>query len=355
MFGYLSGAWRSSARRMRGLTRTFTLDLDVTKEVDSLVQGAVERFDSTPLARPDVANSVPLFMRAKGGRSIASQILPQDVQYGGASPFTLLIFFTLLGLLAPLMGSALMAFAGGAVGTVLAALASALGTGLIALFFAAFTLRVPHTSENEHRSQGDIVLGTQLDLDIAARHEQCAASARDTSREIVLGTALGALQARGDLYAYDPGQQAVITHNELTSHLFVFGPTNAGKTSGMLRPLFAAWCQGLGGALVLDGKGLLPMEFVGGEQNVGITNYSLVSPSPGTTIALLEGLEPADIANALADTGETSSGDSSSGVFFTGNARGLIYHIAMAMALARGFNVQVPYTLAALNVLVKSG
>jgi hypothetical protein len=75
-----------------------------------------------------------------------------------------------------------------------------------------------------------------------ARVRQAAIAGDDSSPFIQLGTSTSLLAERRCAFApSEPGMQVGLSVADLSTHLFVLGDTGTGKTSGMLRPVIAAW------------------------------------------------------------------------------------------------------------------
>lgn len=85
----------------------------------------------------------------------------------------------------------------------------------------------------------------------------------------------------------------------------MLGASGTGKTSGVIRPLTKAWLSAdLGGLLVLDGKGALPLELNGLH-----AGYRLISPAHGA-FNPIAGMNPDAVADVLADVFDPeTSGD----------------------------------------------
>ncbi|CAM8621140.1 TraD/TraG, TraM recognition site [Comamonadaceae bacterium] len=97
---------------------------------------------------------------------------------------------------------------------------------------------------------------------------------------------------------------------DLSKHLFVFGGTGSGKTSGVLRPIAKAWVEwDMGGCLIADAKaGALPIEL----HAAGLIDY-LVYPSDVSALKvnLCASMSPVFFAKAMADV-FVQGGDKSS-------------------------------------------
>ena len=113
--------------------------------------------------------------------------------------------------------------------------------------------------------------------------------------------------------------------NDLSTHLFIFGNTNSGKTSGPLRRVAKAWHKfKMGGALFIDAKGgALPIAL----HEARLCEH-LIWPAKGTYINLMASLSPVAFANAMMKT----FSDHSKASVFDGSTR---IYIACATTLIR--------------------
>lgn len=148
--------------------------------------------------------------------------------------------------------------------------------------------------------------GTELLIDKAGRaHFQHLEEARltqiqnakqDKSPFIHLGTSTGLLAQRRDpLAPTEAGLPFGLSVTDLATHIGVLGASGTGKTSGVIRPLTKQWIEDdLGGLLVLDGKGALPLEFK------DIDGYQLISPAHGA-FNPISGMTPDALADVLPD------------------------------------------------------
>lgn len=154
-----------------------------------------------------------------------------------------------------------------------------------------------------------------------ARKAQLAESIRDKSPLLKLGTSLGVLAARSDLFAPSAGFDMSLSLDDLMQHLLVLGGTGSGKTAGVLRPL----CKQLGalsgvGLVVLDGKGSLP-----GEVAKFIPDMTVINPAM-MVMSLVEGLTPTEIVATVSDLLGRAEGKDR---FFEESAAGLMRHAAV--------------------------
>ncbi|WP_116866485.1 type IV secretory system conjugative DNA transfer family protein [Pseudomonas syringae] len=165
-----------------------------------------------------------------------------------------------------------------------------------------------------------------------ARTEQIRNAKKDGSPFIHLGTSTGLLAQRRDpLSPTEAGIPFGLSVTDLATHVGVLGASGTGKTSGVIRPLTKQWIDGdLGGLLVLDGKGALPLEFDGTE------GYTLISPDHGP-FNPISGMTPDALADVLPDVCDDGKGDT----FWRDSAR-LMLRMAAILVEA---HPNLPYTL----------
>lgn len=131
------------------------------------------------------------------------------------------------------------------------------------------------------------------------RYEQDERAAADNSPVFTFGEATGMLAKAGDIFAPDAGKPISISLKDLAVHLFCFGSTGSGKTFGVMRQALKWWIAGsagksLGGAMVLDGKGDLPLEFA------DIPGFTLISPeNKALQYGVISGLGAEDVSAIL--------------------------------------------------------
>lgn len=156
------------------------------------------------------------------------------------------------------------------------------------------------TRNRELNRQGASVTETalqQLRIGKKARKAQAENAARDTSHFFPLGKATGYLASKGDFLAPDEGQEMGLTAADLSTHMIVLGATGSGKTSSIFRPLAKKWAAAsAGGLFVADGKGQLPLDLAG-----SIEGYTVIMPE-NSTLAVIEGLTPEDVTDAIVST-----------------------------------------------------
>jgi hypothetical protein len=140
----------------------------------------------------------------------------------------------------------------------------------------------------------------------AALASQTATAAADKTAFIQLGRSTGVFAARRDQFAPSAaGMPYGLSVNDLSTHLLCLGSTGTGKTSGVLRPLIAAWTDAkAGGLLVLDGKGVLPAELT------GLPDYKVIEPGKDV-FAPIENLTPDQVADALYESFSSGGDDES--------------------------------------------
>lgn len=131
-----------------------------------------------------------------------------------------------------------------------------------------------------------------------ARKEQNIVAVKDTTPMIAQGTSLGFLIRKGDIYAPDALLPMSSSIKDLATHLIVFGRTGTGKTACVMRPMMHQWIQRIcGGALILDGKGSLPVEFY----NAYPTRIKLIAPGKAKYNPIA-GLTPEEVTIVLVET-----------------------------------------------------
>lgn len=159
---------------------------------------------------------------------------------------------------------------------------------------------------------------------IPARREQAQRAAKDSSHFIRLGTARGIFTKKLDGFASDEGLPFGLTSSDLSTHLVCYGETGTGKTSAVMRPVFANWVAGKsGGVLVLDGKGSLAEDLLARRSDALLIK-------PGVKLGLIEGLSPSDVVMALSQQTTQDAGEgSSASAFFVTQAREQLRHGAV--------------------------
>lgn len=172
-----------------------------------------------------------------------------------------------------------------------------------------------------------------------ARLEQVKNARKDASLFIPLGTSTGLLAQRRDpLAPTEAGLPVGVSVEDLSTHLLVLGASGTGKTSGVIRPLTKTWLNhDLGGLLVLDGKGALPLELNGLH-----AGYRLISPAHGP-FNPIAGMSPDAVADVLTDVLDDGNGGDNK--FFSDSAR-LMLRMAAIILQA---HPKLPYTLGELQ------
>ena len=208
--------------------------------------------------------------------------------------------------------------------------------------YLTFTAKSPLTIRAMLLDQAVRESGTELLIDKVgrayfqhleeARTEQIRNAQKDSSPFIHLGTSTSLLAQRRDpLAPTEAGIPFGLSVTDLATHIGVLGASGTGKTSGVIRPLTKQWIDGdLGGLLVLDGKGALPLEFN------GIEGYTLISPDHGPFNPIF-GMTPDALADVLPDVCDDGKGDT----FWRDSAR-LMLRMAAILIEA---HPDLPYTL----------
>jgi hypothetical protein len=281
---------------------------DMRTEAGSVVNQIV-RFDIPEGAPKDLQDRKPLFLLARDGRRVWAHITARDPLRGTQAPAASLLW---AGLLVMLAVASPTWFASIPVFVVMGAVLVFLGRrGQVASAAASF---------REASAMSPLIAAA-----LAARHAQ-GKSAKPIDIEI--GRSTGQLAERADIFGADAGQVMGLSVDDLSTHLWCFGPTGSGKTSGLLRPLLNQWLAGKkGGALVMDGKGDLPTEFA------GEPGFQLLAPDiEGCRVALLGDLEPSVIVSVLSPPDDAE--------FWTAAGKNFLYNILVCIkAVGR------PYTI----------
>ena len=159
-----------------------------------------------------------------------------------------------------------------------------------------------------------------------ARQTQLHNTIADKSEFLTVGKSTGIFSQRRDVLAPSEADlPAGLTVKDLSTHLAVLGASGTGKTFNVIRPLTQKWIDlNQGGLFVLDGKGVLPLEFVNQQ------NYRLISPDyePFNPIASME-------ADTVADTLVDVFNDGDSDKFWADSAR---YMLRMATVIIKASN-----------------
>ncbi|MDP2794056.1 MAG: type IV secretion system DNA-binding domain-containing protein [Sulfurisoma sp.] len=271
---------------------------------------------------------------ANNGRSLARYIVGDDVTLGGTGPAwpTLAAILTLPVI--AFLPVAMDGWAGAAASLPIILIAGAIMAGVfirrrLALAGQAAGLLGEADWQGVGMSQRE------------ARAAQSKRASEDETAFVKLGVSAGRLAGSGDLFAADRGLDLGLSVNDLKTHLFVFGATGTGKTSGIARPMFNQIAATDSGIFVIDGKGDLPKEFATAK------NYTLLSPTT-CTLPLLGSLEPHEVAEALVVGGD-------GGDFWQMSAGSMIFHAAAILHAARARSIpSVRWTLKLLIAVISS-
>lgn len=134
----------------------------------------------------------------------------------------------------------------------------------------------------------------------AAKNRQIAAAIQDKSDFIQIGKSTGIFAERRDYSApAEKGMPMGLTLRDISTHLFALGASGTGKTFGVLRPVAKAWADlNKGGMIVLDGKGVLPLEI---SEYCNGSDFLLISPEHTPAYNPLLGMSADSFADTLAD------------------------------------------------------
>lgn len=377
----------------------------IRKQAEAFTRSMFERHDlSREQTTDDLRDTAPRFLKTREGRRVSANLTREDLGWG--SPSTALVFlhaswpavvaiFTALASIdspfavgvRPLIAMMFLATAllmltlgvidvrpGTQIGDktirdagflgwlqrilVLAIFLGGVQIPALWLVFSLFSLKNRFSYViKEHdrrmanlRGQGAMAAGEAAPIaermgeaHIEAREAQRKAALTDKSPFFQIGTATGTLTAVGDGYAPDRGLPLGMTANDLSTSLMVFGETGSGKTSGLLRPLMKWWIDNkIGGALVLDGKGGLPSEFV------GMPGYILIAPGH-SSYSLIAGLNAEDVADVLSRTMKGEDKDD----IWSRSAQTLLRNAAVLLEACNETNpMDFPWTLLSLRDMV---
>lgn len=346
----------------------------------------VPKGDGVP---PDLRDIIGFFKNTKNGYRISGRLLPSDLLQGSPSSSVplLLTFAAVIGVLGILLGELgawtryvvipisvvyliSLAIVGGFILAFLTAIIFTIAMGSsfvpglpsgvaigqnIGVFILAFlplgyewwtrTSRVhklaKRGTEIAHEGTGEFASSH-----VSARRIQAENAQSDGSPFLTLGTATGAFHHVQDPYAPDPGLTMGLSCKDLSTHMVVFGATGTGKTSGVLRPVANAYLDsGYGGAIVLDGKGQLAEEFK------SRPNYVFIEPG-SSPLALLEGLEPADIVQAIVSLQESNNGGENGSFFVSSGQQMLLAAAVIACEMEKAVPEKYPLTFEFLYALL---
>lgn len=162
------------------------------------------------------------------------------------------------------------------------------------------------------------------------RFEQLLRAAGDDSKPIVLGEATGYFIEKGSRNAPEAGQQVVMTRADFLQHFMSFGRSGSGKTSSLILPVVTQWYQnGLGGYLILCGKGVLALDFK------DVPGFTLIKP--GVPLGLYENMEPQGVVRAyeaVSKVDEALASGSGNAQFFIQAAKTLFSNITYLLFYA---------------------
>lgn len=354
----------------------------------------VPKGDDVP---PDLRDIIGFFRNTKNGYRISGRLLPSDLLQGSPSSSIplFLTFAAVLGAVGIIMGGLgewtryvifpvsvvyliLLGIVGGFVMALITFLVFVMAMGgsfipgaslppsvslgisfgqnfgvfLLALMPLLYELWIRHSRIRKLAERGTTIahesLGEFSESHVAARKIQAENAMKDDSPFIKLGVAMGSFHHVQDPYSPDPGLPMGLTCQDLSTHMVVFGATGTGKTSGVLRPVANAYLDsGYGGAIVLDGKGQLAEEFR------NRPNYVFIEPG-SSPLALLEGLEPADIVQAVVSLHDGSgSGSGENNSFFVSSGQQMLLSAAViAFEMERAVPEKYPLTFEFLYVLL---
>lgn len=273
------------------------------------VVNQIVRFEIPENAPKDLQDRKPLFLLARDGRRVWAHLTASDPLRGTQAPAASMMWAGLLLMMAV------------AAPNWAAAIPVLVVMGLVLVFQGRRGKIATAAAGFREASAMSPVIASAL----AARSAQ-GKSAKPL--DIDLGRSTGQLADRADVFGADAGQAMGLSVDDLSTHLWIFGPTGSGKTSGLLRPLLNQWLTGKkGGALVMDGKGDLPTEFA------GEPGFQLLAPDiEGCRVALLGDLEPSVIVSVLSPPADAE--------FWTAAGKNFLYNILVCLKAAGR-----PYTI----------
>lgn len=140
---------------------------------------------------------------------------------------------------------------------------------------------------------------------IEGRKQQTERAVKDESPLITYGTSMGVLTREWDGYAPDVGLPMRLSVEDLSTHMLILGSTGSGKTSTWIRPTLAQWVRAYAaGALIMDGKGSLALDFK------KLKGYQLIDPAL-CKVGLYEGMSSAEVSRTLRELNalDQSAGD----------------------------------------------
>ena len=168
----------------------------------------------------------------------------------------------------------------------------------------------------------------------AVRLEQAIMAEKDKSGFIELGTSLGKVTKMGDGFASDPGLPFGHSCEDLRTHEHVFGQTGGGKTFNIMMKVPGDWIHhDAGGTVYFDGKASLGLEILAKVAHLP----GVVLVKPGVRLALIEGLSPEDLVEALFDVGGAKNIEKKeeNSEFFQSQAKTLALNLAYILDAAK--------------------
>jgi hypothetical protein len=322
------------------------------KDAAAFTKEVTKRHDVPNNAPDDLRNTTPQPRYTSGWKDVASIALVKDFSTGADAPaaaVTALILASVVGVVGVMFHFVAVALA-------LAFLVLA-GTDAIAAMFVSLALITPYAlplalfaaliivletrekgNKRGHSIFGDstrkasLYLQTMLNStahryvdyfkhNALLRQKQSDEANRDDSALIEIGEATGYLESHEDGFAPSPGAQMRLSLRDLSTHLFFFGRTGAGKTVG-IKKVLSQISGSNSGMFVVCGKGTLPGELEG-----TIDGFKLLNPEQ-IDLDLFAGLSPNDVVDALATRGEKVD------EFFYGAARTFMKHNAVLLYYA---------------------
>lgn len=169
--------------------------------------------------------------------------------------------------------------------------------------------------------------GTELLIDKAgqqyfiaqeeAKIKQIENAANDNTPFIEIGRSTATLSQRRDNFSpTEKGITMGLSVKDLSTHLFTLGASGTGKTYGVIRPVAKKWVDiDQGGLIVLDGKGVLPLEIA---EYCKDTDYTLITPSEDSKYNPVLGMSADSFADTMADI---CSSENESDPFWSDSAR----------------------------------
>jgi len=171
----------------------------------------------------------------------------------------------------------------------------------------------------------------------AARKAQIQRASADSSPILSYGFTTGEFQARGDLYAPDPGQVVAKSINDDSVHQLCFGETGSGKSTRMAIPAILQLMETDVGMAIFDAKDELPYLVAGSK------DYVILSPGQ-QAYAALQNVSPVQFADQLKEEFGGSGGDN--GSFFDAQAALQIRAAGWVVLLAKQIDASVArYTI----------